>query len=113
MGYIGILRKRGKFRKLVLSDPTTYYDWQFVQWMIEEVGVAVVPGSAFCDYSRFDEHSEFKYIRFAYCMSDDTIRRTAEKLQSIPKMLGAAGANVKHRFSKESKIQRHGGGKEL
>ena len=85
--YIDLLRKKGKFRPLVLSDPTTFYDWQFVQWMIEVVGIAVVPGSAFCDYSRFDQDSEFKYIRFAYCMSDDTIRETAKKLQSIPKLL--------------------------
>ena len=87
--YIEILKQRGKFRSLVLSDPTTFYDWQFVQWMIEVVGIAVVPGSAFCDYSRFDQDSEFKYIRFAYCMSDDTIRETAKKLQSIPRLLNS------------------------
>ena len=85
--YIEILRKKGVFKELVLNDPTSYYDWQFVKWLIEKIGVATIPGSAFCDYSKFNKDSKFEYIRFAYCTADDTIKETAKRLQMIPKLL--------------------------
>mmetsp|Transcript_22901 Transcript_22901/g.36770 ORF Transcript_22901/g.36770 Transcript_22901/m.36770 type:complete len:441 (+) Transcript_22901:37-1359(+) len=85
--YMDILRAQGVFKRLNLKDPTTYYDWQFCAWLIENVGVAVVPGSAFYDYSKFSAQSKFKFIRFAYCTSDDTIAKTAKKLKLIAKLL--------------------------
>eukprot|EP01083_Nonionella_stella_P093882 263330_1 len=84
--YIGILRRRGVFKTVDLKDPTTFYDWQFVRWLMQEIGVAVVPGSAFYDYNKFNEDSEFGFIRFACCTSDETIQKTAERLKLLPKI---------------------------
>merc|ERR1712192_145952 len=74
--YIGRLKRRGVFRERVLTDPTSFEDWQFVKWLIEEIGVAAIPGSEFCDYGKIDGSSELKFVRFAYCTNDETIRKT-------------------------------------
>eukprot|EP01084_Bolivina_argentea_P309230 534862_1 len=85
--YIEKLIKMRKFQALNLKKPTTFYDWQFAKWLMEEIGVAVVPGSAFFDYSKFNKNTKFNYIRFAYCTSDETIQKTGQKLKLLPKIL--------------------------
>lgn len=76
-------------KKFNVNDPTSFKDWQFVKWLIENIGVAVVPGSAFYDYKQFDAESirKFPFIRFAFCVEDETIYETGKQLKLITKKL--------------------------
>jgi len=54
-------------------------DMAFAQWMIDEVGVAVVPGSSFY---RHPERGRTK-IRFCYCKKPETLMLAKELLSKI------------------------------
>ncbi len=54
-------------------------DVTFAKWMIEEIGVASVPGSSF--YS--DRSLGKNLVRFAFCKKYETLRRAADRLSEI------------------------------
>ncbi len=54
-------------------------DVTFAKWMIEEIGVASVPGSSF--YS--DRSLGKNLVRFAFCKKYETLRRAADRLLTI------------------------------
>ena len=54
-------------------------DVTFAKWMIEEIGVATVPGSSF--YS--DKALGRSLVRFAFCKKYETLKRAAERLASV------------------------------
>src|SRR5262249_16921152 len=62
-----------------ISDFGFSNDVEFSQYMIREVGVAVVPGSSF--YAHPDKGS--KQVRFCYCKRDETLQSAAERLQKM------------------------------
>lgn len=58
-------------------------DVTFAKWMIEEVGVATVPGSSF--YNKKKDGRAF--VRFAFCKKFETMKRAADRLRELPKKL--------------------------
>jgi len=55
------------------------HDVQFAQYLVREVGVAVVPGSSF--YSRPELGAQ--QVRFCFCKRDETLQAAAERLQRL------------------------------
>jgi aspartate/methionine/tyrosine aminotransferase len=62
------------FSKLSDKDDVT-----FAKWMIEEVGVATVPGSSF--YNNKADGRQF--VRFAFCKKFETMKRAASRLAEL------------------------------
>ena len=58
-------------------------DVSFARWLVEEVGVATVPGSSF--YANKKDGA--KYVRFAFCKKFETMRRAADRLADLPRHL--------------------------
>ena len=58
-------------------------DVEFAKWMIEEVGVATVPGSSFYH----DKKHGKRFVRFAFCKKFETMKRAADRLAELPKHL--------------------------
>lgn len=54
-------------------------DVKFAQYLVKDVGVAVVPGSSF--YS--DAREGAQQVRFAFCKRDETLHAAAEKLRRL------------------------------
>jgi methionine transaminase len=55
-------------------------DVAFAEWMTREIGVAVIPVSAF--YSDGDDH---KIVRFCFAKLDSTLQQAAERMQRLIK----------------------------
>jgi aspartate/methionine/tyrosine aminotransferase len=58
-------------------------DVEFARWMIEEVGVATVPGSSFYDKKKDGKD----FVRFAFCKKFETMKRAATRLSELPRFL--------------------------
>jgi aminotransferase len=58
-------------------------DVEFARWMIEEVGVATVPGSSFYDKKKDGKD----FVRFAFCKKFETMKRAAARLSELPRFL--------------------------
>lgn len=56
-------------------------DVEFAKWLIQEVGVAVIPPTFF--YSEHHKYIAEKQARFAFCKSDSVLEAAAEKLQVL------------------------------
>jgi aspartate/methionine/tyrosine aminotransferase len=56
-------------------------DVTFAKWMIEEIGVATVPGSSF--YSPENKEMGRSLVRFAFCKKYETLKRAADRLVTI------------------------------
>lgn len=56
-------------------------DVQFCKHLIEEIGVATIPPSAF--FSARHRHHAENHVRFAFCKSDETLERAAEKMRRL------------------------------
>jgi len=65
------------------SDISDKGDVEFAKWLVEEVGVATVPGSSF--YNRKKDGKEF--VRFAFCKKFETMKRAADRLTDLPRHL--------------------------
>jgi aminotransferase len=66
------------FTKISDKDDVT-----FAKWLVEEIGVASVPGSSF--YNNKKDGRAF--VRFAFCKKFETMKRAAERLADLPKHL--------------------------
>lgn len=54
-------------------------DREFAIWLAEEVGIASVPGSTFCNMSDLTSST----IRFAFCKTFETLGKAAERLDTL------------------------------
>jgi aminotransferase len=66
----------------IMADITGFgfkNDLEFTQYLIREIGVAVVPGSSF--YRRPELGAQ--QVRFCYCKRDETLQAAAERLQKL------------------------------
>jgi len=63
-------------------------DVDFVRFLIEQIGVAAVPGSSFF----FNPEDGRRFIRFCFCKKDETLRRAVERLGKLALMKTAAGS---------------------
>ena len=62
------------------TDISDQDDVTFAKWLVEEVGVAGVPGSSF--YNKKEDGRAF--IRFAFCKKFETMQRAADRLAQLP-----------------------------
>jgi aminotransferase len=61
------------------SALSTLPDTEFTQYLVKDIGVAVVPGSSF-----FHEPERgSRYVRLCFCKKDSTLQSAAERLQRI------------------------------
>jgi aspartate/methionine/tyrosine aminotransferase len=70
----------------VLADFSSLSDMDaapFARWMVEEAGVATVPGTSF--YDRTEDGRTL--VRFAFCKKFETLRRAAARLERIRELL--------------------------
>ncbi len=56
-------------------------DVAFCKHLIEEIGVATIPPSAF--FSEKHRHHAEDHVRFAFCKSDETLERAAERMRRL------------------------------
>jgi aspartate/methionine/tyrosine aminotransferase len=59
-------------------------DIQFAEWLIQEIGVACIPPSAF--YREADKHLGKFLARFAVCKKEETLAAAAERLARLGKL---------------------------
>jgi N-succinyldiaminopimelate aminotransferase len=71
------------FRPLGFDD-----DVAFCRHLIEEVGVAAIPPSAFYENTRYGK----TYARFAFCKKEETLREAVRRLRALENRTGRAGA---------------------
>ncbi|ORC90593.1 putative kynurenine aminotransferase [Trypanosoma theileri] len=71
-------------------DPAHYYnpedkqyakDWQFCRWLVKAIGVCAIPTTAFCATESRKLYE--KYVRFAFCKTEDDIREAAVRLKKL------------------------------
>src|SRR6266498_5332692 len=62
------------FRPLGFED-----DVAFCRYLIEDVGVAAIPPSAFYENTRYGK----TYVRFAFCKKEETLREAVRRLRSL------------------------------
>ncbi len=55
-------------------------DVKFTQYLIENIGVAVVPGSSF--YTK-DSPDKNRYVRFCFCKTEETLNKAIEKILKL------------------------------
>lgn len=55
----------------------------FVTNLIKNAGVAAVPGRGFFHSSTDDPSYHHRYVRFAFCKSNDTLNAAAEKMRKL------------------------------
>ena len=60
--------------------------WNFASNLIEEIGVATIPPSAF--FSAKHRHHAENHVRFAFCKSDETLERAAERMRQAARLSG-------------------------
>ena len=68
----------------IMGDFSQVYDGndvQFCKFLIEQIGVATIPPSAFFS-PKHKRHAE-NHVRFAFCKSDDTLEQAAERMQRL------------------------------
>ncbi len=73
-------RPRGTY--YIMTDISAFGfpdDVTFARYLVEEIGVAAVPGSSF--YSRAEDGRQ--QVRFAFCKTDDTLRAAGERLARL------------------------------
>ena len=66
----------------VMTDITRFGftdDVTFARYLVEEIGVAVVPGSSFYN----DAVDGAKQVRFTYCKTEQTLAAAAERLAKL------------------------------
>ena len=56
-------------------------DVEFCKYLIERIGVATIPPSAFFS-ERHRKHAE-NHVRFAFCKSDETLERAAQRMLNL------------------------------
>jgi kynurenine--oxoglutarate transaminase/cysteine-S-conjugate beta-lyase/glutamine--phenylpyruvate transaminase len=56
-------------------------DWQFCRWLTKHIGVGAIPCTAFCRKTSWPQFE--KYIRFAFCKTDEAIEEGCSRLQKL------------------------------
>ncbi len=66
----------------IIADHTPFGfkdDWAFTRHLVEEIGVAVVPGSSFFS----DPEDGKRYVRFMFSKRDETLQEAATRLRKL------------------------------
>lgn len=95
---VGVLRDEGwkpfvphgaYYTMCDISDFGFESDLQFARYLVEEIGLAVVPGSSFYRDPRRGAH----LVRFAFPKKMETLRGVVPKLQAVRRRSSVAGAS--------------------
>ncbi|HKF41709.1 MAG TPA: hypothetical protein VKG01_01285, partial [Thermoanaerobaculia bacterium] len=65
-------------------------DVAFCRHLIEKVGVAAIPPSAFYENTRFGK----SYVRFAFCKKEETLREAVRRLAALRRYSGSGSRAV-------------------
>jgi aminotransferase len=82
LGEVGFVvhRPRGAYYVMVQIDPLGWDDdVAFARHLVEEIGVAVVPGSSFYR----DPRSGSRQVRFAFCKKEETLAEAQKRLARL------------------------------
>jgi aspartate/methionine/tyrosine aminotransferase len=63
----------------------------FVKNLINDAGVAAVPGRGFFHWNCDHESYHHQYVRFAFCKSDDTLMAAALRMRKVADSNGKMG----------------------
>ncbi len=85
------------FRPLGFDD-----DVAFCRYLIEEVGVAAIPPSAFYENTRYGK----TYARFAFCKKEETLREAVRRLRSLRAVGEGRGGRAPSRPRSRSRERR-------
>jgi L-glutamine---4-(methylsulfanyl)-2-oxobutanoate aminotransferase len=66
-----------------ISDFGFESDLKFARHLVQNIGVAVVPGSSFYHQPKLGPELGTQQVRFCYCKRDETLEAAAEKLQKL------------------------------
>jgi len=81
-GGLSAIQPEGTY--FIMGDFSQVYDGDdvaFCRHLIERVGVATIPPSAF--FSSKHRHHAANHVRFAFCKSDETLERAAERMRLL------------------------------
>lgn len=77
-----VIPPQGTYFIMTDISPLGYEDdVQFCRWLTAEIGVAAIPPSAF--YSEAHKGLGRRYARFAFCKTQATLERAAERLERV------------------------------
>lgn len=79
VGFVPYVPKGAYYVLTDFSALSRMDDFEFAVYLVEEIGVATVPGCSF--YS--DRMLGANKVRFAFCKTEETIRRGVERLQRL------------------------------
>lgn len=57
-------------------------DWEFIKFLIKEIGISGVPGSSF-----YHDDSGNQKVRFCFCKKDETLHEAGKKLKKMKEIL--------------------------
>uniref|UniRef100_A0A0A9GBM6 Aminotransferase class I/classII domain-containing protein n=1 Tax=Arundo donax TaxID=35708 RepID=A0A0A9GBM6_ARUDO len=77
-------------------------DIDFVTKLINDAGVVAVPGRGFFHRSFDGESCHHRYVRFAFCKGDDTLKAAALKMRDLADGKGRAWLTGRHDDQTES-----------
>ncbi len=66
-----------------ISDFGFPNDWEFMKFLIKEIGVSGVPGSSF-----YSDESGNQKVRFCFCKKEETLHEAGKKLKRLREVLG-------------------------
>ncbi|MCA9907287.1 MAG: aminotransferase class I/II-fold pyridoxal phosphate-dependent enzyme [Anaerolineae bacterium] len=80
----GLKARQPEGTYFVMADFSDVFDGDdvaFSKYLIQEIGVACIPPTAF--YSREHAHIVNQQVRFAFCKGDDTLRAAGERMAKL------------------------------
>lgn len=80
----GLKARQPEGTYFVMADFSDVFDGDdvaFSKYLVQEIGVACIPPTAF--YSREHAHIVSKQVRFAFCKGDDTLRAAGERMAKL------------------------------
>ena len=78
----GFKGRRPQGAYYIMSDISAFEypdDVRFVRYLMEEIGVAAVPGSSFF----FDSRDGRRFVRFCFCKKDETLKAAAVRMSRL------------------------------
>jgi aminotransferase len=78
-GFLSFTPRGAYYIMADISNLSSENDMSFTNYLVKEVGIAVVPGSSFFH----EPGTGSRYIRFCFCKQDSTLRAATERLKRI------------------------------
>lgn len=82
---------------------TVTHDWAFCRWLAIEHGILSIPVAPFYSADRRASGDCGSYVRFAFCKTDETLQKAAERLNKLGDVLRGGSAPAESAESVEPK----------